>query len=823
MTPEINPMDPALERAVSEIRDESVDPAVVEAAAGRVWERLMEASGQKPAEHIRNCADFQALIPDYRAGRLPDARALLLKDHLNRCVACRHVYEGKVVAFPAPRAVKTAVRPRPMMYWAAAAVVVAAAGLSVWIAVDQYGGRTGRAYIQTVTGALYEISATGVRPVAVGQDLPDGAVIRTAKDSYATVQLRDGSVVEMRERSELSTSQNGQDITVHLGRGDLVFQAAKRRSGHLYVATADCRVAVTGTVFSVNAGVKGSRVSVLQGEVRVAQDNQEKILHPGDQSVSGSNLDPAPIQYDIAWSREAKSLGAPKAAAVPSPIAPLLQRAPASTAFAAILPNAAGSLNDSLGPLRQQALQNPELRDMLAGRGLDIQSVLGKLQAATEYFDQLAILGFAEAAGKEPSLVFLASLKRPGFAEFLKKEGLPLAVEERPGLAAFGPQRDAVEAFARTLDEPQGGFQSSPCYERIAQAQREGASTVACADLSRLNQQTPGARYLLGEDRQVNGQPESRVTVGFNGPRTGIAAWLAPPAPMGSLDYISPEATFVAAFVVQNPAAIVDQVVGLQQRSQQGAEKALAEAQQQTGIDVRNDLAGSLGGEFALAVDGPLIPTPSVKLIAEVYDPARFQATLQKTIETLNQAKVKSGGRPLRMEQETADGRIYYMIGAADPNPLTQVYYTFADGYLIAGLGSRTMVAQALQVKKARTSIARSTSFVSLMPRDHYANFSAVVYQNFGSTLAPIAGLLGAFVPPQAQGRGNPLQALGNLKPTFVAAYGEPDRITIAGSGNMLGMSLSNMTSGSLLGIAGGALPFPQFQGTRGRRPAFVQ
>jgi hypothetical protein len=126
-------------------------------------------------------------------------------------------------------------------------------------------------------------------------------------------------------------------------------------------------------------------------------------------------------------------------------------------------------------------------------------------------------------------------------------------------------------------------------------------------------------------------------------------------------------------------------------------------------------------------------------------------------------------------------------------------------------------------VKKARTSIARSTSFVSLMPRDHYANFSAVVYQNFGSTLAPIAGLLGAFVPPQAQGRGNPLQALGNLKPTFVAAYGEPDRITIAGSGNMLGMSLSNMTSGSLLGIAGGALPFPQFQGTRGRRPAFVQ
>ena len=70
-------------------------------------------------------------------------------------------------------------------------------------------------------------------------------------------------------------------------------QAAQRSKGHLYVATADCHVAVTGTVFSVSAGVKGSRVSVVQGEVHVSQDNTEKVLHPGDQAVTSATMEPS--------------------------------------------------------------------------------------------------------------------------------------------------------------------------------------------------------------------------------------------------------------------------------------------------------------------------------------------------------------------------------------------------------------------------------------------------------------------------------------------------------------------------------------------------
>jgi hypothetical protein len=91
-------------------------------------------------------------------------------------------------------------------------------------------------------------------------------------------------------------------------------------------------------------------------------------------------------------------------------------------------------------------------------------------------------------------------------------------------------------------------------------------------------------------------------------------------------------------------------------------------------------------------------------------------------------------------------------------------------------------------------------------------NFSALIYQNLGSTLAPIAGLLGSFVPAGNAAQSRMLQNLGNMKPTLIAAYGEPDRISVATSGDLMGMSLTNLVSGNLLGIAGNAIPFNQFQ-----------
>jgi ferric-dicitrate binding protein FerR (iron transport regulator) len=825
---EFNPMDPQLEKAMQQIRDDAPDSAVVEAAAARVWARLAEAASAAPHEHIRGCADFQAMLPDYRAGHLPVARATLLEDHLHECVACRKVYEGRVTVMPAARPAR---RPNYTVRWAAAAVVVAAAGLSVWVAVDQFGGHVGRAIVQTVNGNLYEVSAAGIKPLLAGQDLPDGIEIRTANDSDAMLQLHDGSVVELRERSGVSATRTASDLTLHLSRGSVIVQAAKRRRGHLYVATPDFRVAVTGTVFSVSSGVKGSRVSVIQGEVHVSQNNEEKVLHPGDQAVTGATLEPVSVREDISWSRNRdrlmQQLDALKVSLqkIHMPAlrydSALLKRLPANVVFFASIPNLSQYLGEAQTVFHQKLAENPELRAWWAGRSSKVEPVIEKLRTASEYLgDEVVVVAVAGADGGMEAPVFVAETRREGFPEFVRQQRIQAAVVTRPGLVVFGPAKASLENLAGALDAASGSFQGTPFYNRIASAYHEGAGLLLCADLSRLSNdrgpQTASFRYFVAEQKDVQGQMETRAAVDFNGPRTGIAAWLAEPSPMGSLDYISPEATLVAAFVVKSPAAIVDEVAGVQQRSPAAARQAIDELQQKVGFDVRADLAASLGGEFSISLDGPPFPVPSWKLVAECYDPARLQATLQKFVDTYNQQAVKAGHRPLRTSQETVEGRAYYMLAGGDPNPLTEAHYTFADGYLIAG-PSRALVSRALQVKASGTSITHSARFLEMEPRDHYANFSALIYQDLGTTLAPLTSLLGAFASRGGQGAQNALQGLGNMKPMLLAAYGAPDRITVAGGGALFGSALNNVLSGNVLGLVGNGLPFGQMMGTRVR------
>jgi len=598
-------------------------------------------------------------------------------------------------------------------------------------------------------------------------------------------------------------------------------EAAKRSKGHLFVDTGDCRVAVTGTIFGVSAGMKGSRVSVVQGEVHVAQGSSEKVLHRGDQTVTGAGMDPEPVRDDIAWSRNRDryyKLLADLRASLEQIHLPdlryqsnLLNRLPASIVLYASIPNMGAYLGQAEDVLNRKLAESPELAPMWNERGGKVQPIIEKLRAASSYLgDEIDVVLTAAANGEPQQPVFVAELKRDGFPEFLAQQGMPLAVETRGGLVAFGPDRAAVNAIAAGFDSPVGGFEGTPFYARIQQIYHEGAGLLICADLSRMGHHTAGLRYFVAEEKEVNREMETRASLTFDPARSQIAAWLADPAPMGALDYISPEAGTVAAFVVRDPAAIADQIAGmLPMPAELGAQG-----------DLRNDLVHSLGGEFAVALDGPVLPVPSWKLVVEVYDPQRLQSVFARQVADANREASKPG-YTINVAQETVDGRTYYSIECPAMGPLAAAHYTFADGYLIAA-PSRALVKRALDLKAAGTSIVRSETFMALMPRDHYANSSAVLYQNLGGQLAPLAGLLSSLADSHGPRHGGPGMAeqLARLKPSLIAAYGAPDRITVASSGDILGARLESLLTGDA-GTWAGTGPLGQLLGTGAGKPAY--
>ena len=133
--------------------------------------------------------------------------------------------------------------------------------------------------------------------------------IRSNSGAGAVLELADGSRVEMRSHSALSLERANDGLRIRLSAGGIIVNAAKQRTGHLYVQTKDMRVSVVGTVFLVNADEAGSRVAVIEGEVRVEREGEEKTLLPGEQ-VATNRILPPPVRESIKWSRNAAALEA---------------------------------------------------------------------------------------------------------------------------------------------------------------------------------------------------------------------------------------------------------------------------------------------------------------------------------------------------------------------------------------------------------------------------------------------------------------------------------------------------------------------------------
>jgi len=816
------------------------------ASAEKVAARLGVAFAEN-TDAIENCSEMRPLLDAYRAGTLPLTRSLLVEAHLRECTVCyRRLHSGSgAVNWSAPRVMPARPKVRPLaVAWAmAASLAVAAGGLFVYQAYWQVPPGV-RAEVQSIDGSASLITDGGDRILTPGAQLHEGDILRTGGASHAIVRLADGSTVEMNERSALGFSARGHNATLDLDRGALIVKAAHRKNGHLYVQTEDCRVAVTGTVFSVNSGIKGSRVAVLQGAVEVRHAGVRSMVNAGNMFSTTENLTPEPLSEQVSWSPNRNeylellaqfSMLQHKIEKIPLPQprygSDLLNRMPADTQLYVSVPNLGDFVTQAKTIFDDQLKQSPVLQKWWntgkQDKTAELDELVNKLHDLSQYIgDEMVIVALKQQPG--PGFAIVADVQRQGLAELLKqefaKEGHEgVAVLDENGLNAaptgghggYALVREKEVVFSNSiatlktidaqLNAGASGFATGEFGQQITAAYNRGAGIILAANLQHMLEEMAGhggqhatnfmqesgmtgVRYLIAEHRQTNNGIDNHLNLQFAGNRQRVASWLGAPAPVGSLDFVSPNAALAVAGVTKDPASIVDDLMAMMSADGRKNDE-FNKAQAELGIDIRNDLAGNLGGEFAFALDGPVLPTPSWKAVIEVKDSTRFQATLEQLVQaaaTHFQSRDKHG---IAINKTQAGGQTYFEVHDPASGALI-AEYTYASGFMIIA-PTRALLMEALQTHASGNTLAHSSSFKALLPVDQNENYSAVAYQNLGPVLTPLLSQL----------NGGPADAIKKLAadshPTAICAWGKDSRIEAASNSNLFGFDF--LTLGQLL------------------------
>ncbi len=825
----------------------------------RISEEAVEQSGPDPilagseTEAIRGCADYQSLIPAYLAGQLSRARTLLLEDHSHECVLCRKALTAARSSAPSTSGARRESR-GGLLTWQWAAIGVAAA-LMLAVGIQQADlvrmmlfPVEVHASAQTVRGQLFLLAGQGLVPISAGAEISAGEPVRTATDSGAIVELADGTRIEMRERSQMTLAAASDGVRIQLDRGSVIVRAAEQRDGHLYVSTDDVDVSVLGTVFAVSEGTKGARVSVIEGEVNVEHGATATALFPGEQFNSSQALTEVPVEQEIAWSqevalhiallREFSSARDELRDAIASQglrySSTLLGRVPGDTVMYAAFPNVARTLTGAYDVFRSRIDENPVIQQwwnasaqQAAESGnLSIEQMIEQVRALSSLVGREVVVAMA-GGNDNPEPVLLAEITdaeqvvimlRAALAASLEPDGLRIVTAAADlgalagtaeaiayvegGLLAFSPSRAAVIAAVN----PDGSFSGTEFYGSLAAAYADGADWLFAADFDQLLSgeidDVPRGIGLndlddLVVDYKVLGTSSAtRAIMNFHQSRTGVASWIGQAAPMGGLDFISPDTFGVAAGLTKDPASIIGELFDTVSSIDPEAWNEIVTFQQEHGIDIQYDLASALGGEFAMAIDGPMLPTPSWKIVIEVYDSARFQNTLERLGAELNRVAATEGRQGVTITAESVGGQIYHTVTALENG--SEIHYTYSGGYMIVA-PSRALVTQALQYNQSRYTLGSSAAFQSLLPAGGANYCSAILYQN----MTPMISTIAEYVPlPDDMLDDEQLAAIRetveNTPPTLVCVAAEEDRIVASNQGEL---AFNLVTLGGFTGL----------------------
>jgi len=486
----------------------------------------------------------------------------------------------------------------------------------------------------------------------------------------------------------------------------------------------------------------------------------------------------------------------------------LLPLLPESTMSYAAFPNYGDAAHQALNVFRQELQESSVLRDWwqhgeMAAAGPKVEDSLEKFYQLSQYLgEEIVVSGAFE--GREPNLLVVVEVRKPGLKKFLQQMLDELAAKSKPGVRLLDPQELAtakerspadelvllvrpdfvvaalnlatLRSFNARLDRGNRGFASTPFAQRVVQGYEGGVTILAAADLHKiLSQVPPGTqqnqeafqrtgfadmKYLVWEHKSVAGQAASQAELSFMAPRHGMASWLAKPAPLGSLDFVSPKAMLASTVMLTSPSQIFEDLREFETASNPKAFATLDQAQQGLKLSLKEDLLRYLAGEITFELDNVTPPKPEWKAILKVTDPIRLQQTLSTLLAVAR----------IEPEQSIEGGVTYNNVKIPSSPTSFEIGYAFLDGYLIIGSSHET-VAEAVRLHMSGESLGKSKKFLAALPPGHSPAASALFYQD---PMAMTLLQLRQAAPQMAESLSQLAKA---VTPSVICAYGEEKAI----------------------------------------------
>jgi hypothetical protein len=573
-------------------------------------------------------------------------------------------------------------------------------------------------------------------------------------------------------------------------------------------------------------------------------------LKPGDQMSTGSAVTAVSVGDEIAWSkdaarydqllRELASLRKDLDARVPTPGlrygSKSLDRLPDGTILYVAIPNITESLVTAKQVFEEHVAQSGALQDWWnqnmssPERRKEMDEAFLQLRELGNQLGDEIVMALAQTpGGSVRGPILLAEVKdRSTFKSTLAKDLKSLKGERCDATLKFDGPVVRIEFAGHHANGGRAGnplssraivpWDDSPFRAKLDAAYSDGTSWLFAVDLKAMLAQedrTPDeaaqmermgvldAEYLIVERTELPDGADMHAELSFDQPRRGVAGWLAAPAPMGAADFVSPDAAFAAAAVLKRPDALLAELLTW-------VGPGIPDLSTGDYVATLQALAATMGGDAAIALDGPVLPIPSWKLAIEVYDPTRFQAEYTNLTSLINDRIAAEGqeGR-IVVESEDIGNRTDWVVRFTGPESQgNAMRYTFADGYLIAA-PSRVLIDRAIEQRANNYTLTRSSAFTALLPTDGHVNMSAFAWEHLGPSLGPLTARLAGVLPSEEM---KALEsATSETRPHLVTAYAEDELIVFSSRGETgLGSLLDSIITAHPLGTLGSILEHAQ-------------